>query len=396
MGPVAWLHSRLVTALSLFFIVPTLGFAGWILSRVATEDRRATDILLRRSLAELTEAVDASLPEVDQIRAVARATPRIRGEAALYDAGMLATVSNSVLTEVGIIPPVLDAAVFRSLVLQDEVELLTTVNRVREGFRVLGSVEGDERVIATVGIDSNGVLVSDAADLLYGVLLASLLGLLAAVAMAAQAARTFGRPIQALSKAADAVGRGDAPMLGPTFPPEFVPVVTAFEKMSTDVEQHRTALQDSVNFTSAVLRNVQTGVVVLDSNLVVEALNPRLEIVLGTELKEGDPISEVTPQEWSEVWGAVRTFMETPAQNMDREFNVGDQRIQVRLASLNRERSAAVVAIDDATELARAERVLAWGEMARQVAHEIKNPLTPIRLGGATPPAHQSRQRRGR
>jgi nitrogen fixation/metabolism regulation signal transduction histidine kinase len=41
----------------------------------------------------------------------------------------------------------------------------------------------------------------------------------------------------------------------------------------------------------------------------------------------------------------------------------------------------AVLTLDDVTELARAQRVLAWGEMARQVAHEIKNPLTPIRLG---------------
>jgi nitrogen fixation/metabolism regulation signal transduction histidine kinase len=40
-----------------------------------------------------------------------------------------------------------------------------------------------------------------------------------------------------------------------------------------------------------------------------------------------------------------------------------------------------VVALDDTTELARAVRVLAWGELARQIAHEIKNPLTPIRLG---------------
>jgi two-component system nitrogen regulation sensor histidine kinase NtrY len=44
-------------------------------------------------------------------------------------------------------------------------------------------------------------------------------------------------------------------------------------------------------------------------------------------------------------------------------------------------RGGAVVTLDDVTELARAQRVLAWGEMARQVAHEIKNPLTPIRLG---------------
>jgi nitrogen fixation/metabolism regulation signal transduction histidine kinase len=40
-----------------------------------------------------------------------------------------------------------------------------------------------------------------------------------------------------------------------------------------------------------------------------------------------------------------------------------------------------VLTLDDVTELAHAQRVLAWGEMARQVAHEIKNPLTPIRLG---------------
>ena len=40
-----------------------------------------------------------------------------------------------------------------------------------------------------------------------------------------------------------------------------------------------------------------------------------------------------------------------------------------------------MITLDDVTELARAQRVLAWGEMARQVAHEIKNPLTPIRLG---------------
>ena len=40
-----------------------------------------------------------------------------------------------------------------------------------------------------------------------------------------------------------------------------------------------------------------------------------------------------------------------------------------------------MLTLDDITELARAQRVLAWGEMARQVAHEIKNPLTPIRLG---------------
>src|SRR5207249_2335291 len=55
--------------------------------------------------------------------------------------------------------------------------------------------------------------------------------------------------------------------------------------------------------------------------------------------------------------------------------------IRVQIASLGPTPNGCVVALDDATALTRAARVLAWGEMARQVAHEIKNPLTPIRLG---------------
>jgi two-component system, NtrC family, nitrogen regulation sensor histidine kinase NtrY len=51
------------------------------------------------------------------------------------------------------------------------------------------------------------------------------------------------------------------------------------------------------------------------------------------------------------------------------------------LASLGSEVRGVVIALNDVTDLSRAERVLAWGEMARQVAHEIKNPLTPMRLG---------------
>jgi nitrogen fixation/metabolism regulation signal transduction histidine kinase len=62
------------------------------------------------------------------------------------------------------------------------------------------------------------------------------------------------------------------------------------------------------------------------------------------------------------------------------ELAVGDRRIRALVASLG-DRAGCVVALDDTTELTRAVRVLAWGELARQIAHEIKNPLTPIRLG---------------
>jgi two-component system, NtrC family, nitrogen regulation sensor histidine kinase NtrY len=84
------------------------------------------------------------------------------------------------------------------------------------------------------------------------------------------------------------------------------------------------------------------------------------------------------------VWKAVREFLEAPPAGggiADREFTIGGRDIRVQIAPLGTARAGCVVALDDTTALARAARVLAWGEMARQVAHEIKNPLTPIRLG---------------
>src|SRR5205807_7184621 len=79
---------------------------------------------------------------------------------------------------------------------------------------------------------------------------------------------------------------------------------------------------------------------------------------------------------------AVGDFLRSRgARIAEHEFVVGRRQIRVQLASLGPAPEGCVVALDDATALTRAARVLAWGEMARQVAHEIKNPLTPIRLG---------------
>src|SRR5690606_29244691 len=60
------------------------------------------------------------------------------------------------------------------------------------------------------------------------------------------------------------------------------------------------------------------------------------------------------------------------------ELQEAGRQLRVRFTRIA---GGAVLTFDDITELATAQRVLAWGEMARQVAHEIKNPLTPIRLG---------------
>jgi two-component system, NtrC family, nitrogen regulation sensor histidine kinase NtrY len=107
--------------------------------------------------------------------------------------------------------------------------------------------------------------------------------------------------------------------------------------------------------------------------------NPRAESLLNRELAAGAPMA---PAGGEDLASRVRAFLESTDEDEEMDVVVGDRQIHVRLTRLpGAGKGTAVVTLDDVTELARAQRVLAWGEMARQVAHEIKNPLTPIRLG---------------
>jgi nitrogen fixation/metabolism regulation signal transduction histidine kinase len=130
-----------------------------------------------------------------------------------------------------------------------------------------------------------------------------------------------------------------------------------------------------------VLKNVATGVVALDREMRVMLANPRAEVLLGAPLPAGAHVHVVGGAEWVPVWKWVRGFLNGRAESDASEFTVGELHIRAQIAAMHGEPSGCVLALDDTTELARAVRVLAWGELARQIAHEIKNPLTPIRLG---------------
>jgi nitrogen fixation/metabolism regulation signal transduction histidine kinase len=97
--------------------------------------------------------------------------------------------------------------------------------------------------------------------------------------------------------------------------------------------------------------------------------------LLGRPLAAGTSLRSAAPALGPLIDRAGRgQFAEEPF-----EVEIDGRQLNAWTTSLGR--GGAVVTLDDVTELARAQRVLAWGEMARQVAHEIKNPLTPIRLG---------------
>jgi two-component system nitrogen regulation sensor histidine kinase NtrY len=146
--------------------------------------------------------------------------------------------------------------------------------------------------------------------------------------------------------------------------------------MTEDLAESRRALEEAQRRTAAVLRTVATGVVAIGTDETVALANPRAEALLGLPLPAGTPLSMLAPESLVE---RVRAFTARDVPEEEFELDEEGRQLRGRLAHLRR--GGVVLTLDDVTELARAQRVLAWGEMARQVAHEIKNPLTPIRLG---------------
>jgi two-component system nitrogen regulation sensor histidine kinase NtrY len=154
-------------------------------------------------------------------------------------------------------------------------------------------------------------------------------------------------------------------------------VFSAFWSMAADLGASRSALESAQRRTADVLRNVASGVVALAPDGTVSLANPRAEALLGRALPPGTAVQEVVPA----LGEHLRAFVAAAVDEEDFDLAVDGRQLQARLTRLTGGADGAVLTLDDVTELARAQRVLAWGEMARQVAHEIKNPLTPIRLG---------------
>jgi len=380
---------RLAAALSAFVVLPVLLFAVWSFARLGDEARRAGDLLISQTLRDAAATAGAVVSDRPAVaRSIVELGERLDADLWVFREGVLAGTSAPVLGELGLVDPLLAPNAFVRLALRDELELTddgrTAGRSIRVGYLVVPSESPRVlEILAAPQLLDDQRVRQQQEDLALVLILATLAGLVAAVYLAGLAARGLARPVAALRDAAGAVGRG-APM--PSFPPgaprEFEPVISAFERMASDVKRSQGALEEARRRTAQVLANVATGVIAVDDGLRVTMANPRAAELLGAPLTPGDLLTGAAPAEWLVVWTAVREYLDGTTEGIvEREFAVGGRQIRVQLASLGPAPDGCVVALDDATALTRAARVLAWGEMARQVAHEIKNPLTPIRLG---------------
>ncbi len=382
-------RARLALVLSGFFILPTLGYAAWTVQRLRGDAERSRDLLISQTLSDASETarqfVDLDPNELRE--RLTDLTMRLNTDLIWYDGGVLSQARPAVLAELGLLGHFMPPDVYRSAELREESEVTADVavggRATRMGYRQFrGAFTDGEGTLAVPRLVDVRDIHSEQEDVFYGLLLATLIGLAAAAKLSALAARSLADPVRSLRDAAVAVGSGKRPPpFDPGVPTEFVSVVDAFERMASDIERSRSALEAARRRTATVLKNVATGVIALDREMRVMIANPRAEELLSAPLPSGSHIHVLGGADWVPVWKWVRGFLNGRAESDSSEFTVGELHIRAQISAMHGEPSGCVLALDDTTELARAVRVLAWGELARQIAHEIKNPLTPIRLG---------------
>jgi signal transduction histidine kinase len=366
-------RTRLSVALFLFFLVPAMVFAVWSWEQLYNDAQQSRRLLVTETMRAV--ANDRGRP--GWLQAESR---RLDTKLLLYEGGVLVDASDSLFAELAPLGSLLRPDVNVALDVAEEVsatrsEPLAGATGMM-GYRVVPGSRGLLVLAAPARVD-DVQLDRRRRDLGVLVLFATALGAVAALWLSAVAARQLARPIGVLRAAANVVARGERELPFRGEPPsEFLPVFRAFEAMAEDLGASRAALVETQRRTDAVLRTVASGVVAVDEAGRVILANPRAETLLGSVPRPGEPVSRSAPPALvTRLARFLRSHEDQDAFETERDGR--SLRAQLsRLAS-----GGAVLTLDDVTELAHAQRVLAWGEMARQVAHEIKNPLTPIRLG---------------
>ncbi|MEQ8503838.1 MAG: PAS domain-containing sensor histidine kinase [Rhodospirillales bacterium] len=221
----------------------------------------------------------------------------------------------------------------------------------------------------------------------------SMLLLLAAVWTGLTVATQLAEPVSGLISAAERIRDGDLSTTVdiPDADDELASLSRAFNRMTAQIRGQQEGLisanrelDERRRFTETVLAGVSAGVVGLDKDGRINLPNRSASVLVGQDLlkAKGRVLSDVVP-EFASLWGEAKRRTDRQQRAEVKLTQNGDQRtLLVRIAAerLGGELLGFVVTFDDVTELLSAQRAAAWADVARRIAHEIKNPLTPIQL----------------
>ncbi|MBF6567419.1 MAG: HAMP domain-containing protein [Candidatus Binataceae bacterium] len=207
-------------------------------------------------------------------------------------------------------------------------------------------------------------------------------------------ARGITGPIRMLAEGTHAIATGDLnyriPLVGDD---EIAHLVESFNQMTTDIRASRAELDRRRQYTETLLRNVSAGVAALDPDGHIATINPCAARMLGLAAAEvlGQHYSTGFPASLAKALDEIFLGNQRPHEarssvKFDEEGR--DAELMLTATTLGGAEGAdgsggdlgTVLFFEDVSQIAKVERMEAWREVARRIAHEIKNPLTPIQL----------------
>ena len=217
--------------------------------------------------------------------------------------------------------------------------------------------------------------------------------LMASVLIGLNFANWLVAPIRNLMSAANIVSTGDLHVQVPVHRSEgdLAQLGETFNKMTQELRTQRDELVSASDlidsrrrFIEAVLSSASAGIIGVDASGSVGILNRSAEKLIGHAESEtlDHPLSDVLP-ELDDMMKTAREGTQRLVQGQITITRDGHERnlsVRVSAEQTGQSRDSYIITLDDITDLVSAQRTSAWGDVARRIAHEIKNPLTPIQL----------------
>lgn len=215
--------------------------------------------------------------------------------------------------------------------------------------------------------------------------------LLAATWFGFYMAKQLSVPLVQLGKATRRVAGGDYTQLDSRSGSEEIStLIASFNQMTTMIAQSEGTLRENMHYIEVVLRNISAGVISVDKTGKITTINRHASSLLKIDPEKyiGRSVRELLTLEYFRLFAEmIKTMQENRIESLQREFKVNIQGESLPLLmtlSILKDESGReigkVLVFDDLTPIMNVQRAAAWTDVARRIAHEIKNPLTPIRL----------------
>ncbi|HEX8986599.1 MAG TPA: ATP-binding protein [Rhodocyclaceae bacterium] len=275
------------------------------------------------------------------------------------------------------------------LELGDEPRVLQLTQRVPDAIaRSADSVAATYRDYQELQLGKEGLKRIYTLTLTFTLMLA----LFAAVALAFFLAERLARPLLILAEGTQAVAAGDfTPRASLATHDELGVLTQSFSKMTQqlaearrDNERHRSQLEATSAYLESVLANLSAGVLAFDGDFRLRAANRGAATILSDDLAGTDELALGDWPRHRELAAAVLEGFRERGGEWQQQLELtkpnGAPQMLLLRGTVLPGGGGYVVVFDDITHVISAQRTAAWGEVARRLAHEIKNPLTPIQL----------------